>query len=723
MPSAVLKGSDCPARQVAAQAGTAIVELSVETQDAPGFDLSVTPSYSIATPAEPGSDSVAFILLTSGTTSAPKLIPFSHHNMLSAAARLRAWFKLTPLDRCLCASPIYYSHGLKVTLFTPLLTGGTVAFPTNASKIECSEWFGSLAPTWYSAGPTLHRMVLDKAQLSRGPGFAHSLRFILSGGATLPRNILEELQEIFGVPVVEHYGLSECAQIAANLPFPGAYKIGTCGIPWPGTLAITREDGQPASSGEPGQIMVRGPTVISGYLDSPDLNRTSFVNGWFKTGDIGSIDVDGFLWLHGREKEVINRGGEKIWPSEIDDVLMGHPAVAEAATFAMPHPRLGEDVAAAVVLAQGENARPIDLRKYLSDRLASFKVPRQLFIVDRLPKGSTGKVLRRSLRDSLIQDESISIPASDLHQNLVPSSLIEVWSRLLKYSPVGIDDDFFEKGGDSLLAMELLAELDQLSGRKVSPSILFEASTIGQIALALSEQDKLSERRIHQLSPQGRRIPLVFFHGDPGGGGNYVKRVAAALGSDQPIFAVQPHGARNEPVPHSIEAMALYLLPPIIMAQPQGPYRLCGYCTSGLVAFEVARLLVAAGKQVDMVIIIDLPTANARRSVQMLASIINRLRPTEGSSIELAGARIWYLLTKIDTFLRHAPSKRLVKAKAFIGSLRRKKSSPAPIDPGGNEIYVPKPFGYYHFWKYSIAMSRYRPILFASQSRAFFRGL
>jgi acyl-CoA synthetase (AMP-forming)/AMP-acid ligase II len=239
--------------------------------------------------------------------------------------------------------------------------------------------------------------MLDKAKIVPNANSIHSLRLIVSGGAPLTPDVYEGLAAVLGVPVLEHYGASEAAQICANLPPPGPSKPGTCGIPTEGTLKIVGEDGHQLAPNERGEILVGGPNVISGYLEAPELNRNAFINGWFRTGDIGSLDTDGFLTLHGREKEIINRGGEKISPLEIDQAILRHPEVAEAAAFAIPHPRLGEDVAAAVVLKEGARVSPMDLREFLASQLALFKVPRRIVLVDHLPKGVTGKILRRRL--------------------------------------------------------------------------------------------------------------------------------------------------------------------------------------------------------------------------------------------------------------------------------------------------------------------------------------
>jgi len=284
--------------------------------------------------------------------------------------------------------------------------------------------------------------------------------------------------------VLEHYGSSETAQIASNCPPPGPSKFGTCGIPWPGIMRIAGPDGRPLPAGEHGEILVKGPSVMAGYLNAPEGNRAVFVDCWYRTGDIGSLDADGFLTLHGREREFINRGGEKIAPLEIDQALMRHPQVAQAAAFGVPHPRLGEDAAAAVVLRPGATVTPAELRDFISERLAAFKVPRRITIIDQLPRGITGKVQRKRLAEALRENPE----RSGLSEEGLHASLAQLWKKVLKTDNLSLDDDFFEKGGDSLLAMDLSLELQGLTGRELPESILFEAPTIRDLAKRLAQE-------------------------------------------------------------------------------------------------------------------------------------------------------------------------------------------------------------------------------------------
>ena len=401
--------------------------------------------------------------------------------MLAVNERLQTWFDLTPQDRSLNVSPVYYSHALTTTVLPPLLTGGSVGFPANPTNVDVTEWFGDLQPTWYSAGPTLHLAVLEKCEQRSDTRAVHSLRFVSSAGAPLSVDVLGRLRTVLGAPVLEHYGSSETAQIATNRVAAGLSKPGTCGKPWPGIVKIVDDDGAELPPGGRGEVIVGGPSVTSGYLNAPELNGAMFAGGWFHTGDIGSIDADGFLSLHGRTKELINRGGEKISPLEIDHALMLHPDVAEAAACAVPHPRLGDDVAAAVVLRPGAGVTAEQLREFLGERLATFKVPRRIAILDALPKGLSGKVQRKQLSDIIAKGSGQSVSLeSRLH-----ADLLQLWKKVLKTDDISLDDDFFDKGGDSLLAMDMSVELGRLLGKELPEGILFEAPTIRDLTKKL----------------------------------------------------------------------------------------------------------------------------------------------------------------------------------------------------------------------------------------------
>ena len=394
----VLAGENTATRSVAEKQGIAIFELMPQDKHELSFSMSA-PDISNKFKMNNGpSDDVAVIFQTSGTTAEPKLVPCHHSGLLAAAQRTRMWFNLNKNDRCLSIAPPYYSHGLTFTILAPLLSGGSVAFPSSPNEVNLVEWFEKLSPTWFSASPTMHLAISEKLG-STSSGLNHKLRFAGSGGAQLPENVRSNLQLALGIPVLEHYGMTEASQISTNLPPPGPYKSGTVGIPPHDTVIIAGDNSDSLPSGQKGEIWVRGPNVIKGYLNGQELNQTAFSKDWFRTGDIGSLDKDGFLTIHDRIKELINRGSEKISPFEIEAIILKHPDVLEAVAFAVPHPRLGEDVAAAVVLRPGATLDTVEFRSFMSAHLSWNKVPRRIKIMESIPKGLGGKALRRKLSE------------------------------------------------------------------------------------------------------------------------------------------------------------------------------------------------------------------------------------------------------------------------------------------------------------------------------------
>jgi oxalate---CoA ligase len=610
---------DGPAGAVAAQRGLCQL-IATSLEGSTRVALRTPPAFTSAKRHSVDADDAAFILRTSGTTARPKLVPVTHRNLLVTAAAIQKWFALTPDDRVLCVMPLYYALGLRVALFTSLLTGGSVSCPARSSESDVLTGLTDLAPTWYSAGPTLHRAVLERARSIGRGGFRHSLRFVHSGAAPLPDAVHDGLEEVFDVPVLQTYGLSEAGLVAANSATLGGRKRGTVGRRRPDELAIRSEDGRILAADELGEIVVRGPAVTPGYIDDTDANRSAFADGWFCTGDLGSIDADGFLTVAGRVKELINRGGEKIVPAEIDAALLNHPAVAEAAAFPLPHPRLGEDVAAAVVLRPGKIATSLELRRFLRATLVPFKIPRRILIVDTLPKGETGKVRRRDL-SGRFGAESVE-PSSSPWGSPLEIEIAEIWQRLLERKGIGRDDEFFEMGGDSLLAVQMLLEVERLTGRVLPESILFETATIRQLAESVVQSDTDADQTLLvELHSGTGRPPFFFVDGDFWGGGYYTRKIARLLGPEQPFYSLRSHGLRGDSIP-TVEQMAQDYLPLIAAVRPHGPYRLGGHCNGALIALELARRLEAAGERVELLAMVEPITLNARPSMRLVVRTI-----------------------------------------------------------------------------------------------------
>lgn len=344
----------------------------------------------------------ALVLHTSGTTSRPKIVPLSHENVTASALHIGSTLKLTSNDRCLNIMPLFHIHGLIAAVLSSLAAGASVSCAPGFNALKAFGWLEEVDPTWYTAVPTMHQAILGRAPRNQEIVDKLRLRLIRSSSSSLPPQVMTALEETFGAPVIESYGMTEAAHQMASNPLPPAIrKPGFVGIAAGPEVAIMDGKGILLSAGEIGEVVIRGPNVTKGYENNPDANATAFSNGWFRTGDQGTIDGEGYLRLTGRLKEIINRGGEKVSPLEVDEVIMDHPAVAQCVTFAMPHKSLGEEVAAAVVLREGQEASEADIRQFLRERLADYKIPRKVLILEEIPKGATGKLQRIGLAEKL----------------------------------------------------------------------------------------------------------------------------------------------------------------------------------------------------------------------------------------------------------------------------------------------------------------------------------
>jgi oxalate---CoA ligase len=350
-----------------------------------------------ATSAPVGED-VALVLHTSGTTSRPKLVPLRQQNLAYSAQNIAKTYALSPDDVSLCVMPLFHIHGLMASTMATFASGGTVVIPSGGfDAMTFWQTAEDHRITWYSAVPTIHQMLLLRHRGPR-PAGSRSIRFVRSSSSALAPEVMSDLESRFGAPVIEAYGMTEAShQMASNPLPPGERRPGTVGRQTGIEIAIMGDDEMIVPAGERGEVVIKGRSIIDGYANNPEANATSFSGSWFRTGDLGMIDADGYLWLIGRLKEMINRGGEKIAPREIDEVLLQHPAVAEAIAFGLPHPSWGEEVAVAVVLKT--EATEKELIAFARARLADYKVPRKLFIVAQIPRTATGKIQRRAVAE------------------------------------------------------------------------------------------------------------------------------------------------------------------------------------------------------------------------------------------------------------------------------------------------------------------------------------
>ena len=607
------RGVDSLARELAAARGLPVLELpelgAPESNAAGETDDAVRP------------DDVALVLHTSGTTSRPKMVPLTHSNLCASARNIAGSLGLEPQDRCLNIMPLFHIHGLVGAVLSSLGSGGSIVCTPGFHAPSFLSWLHEWRPTWYTAVPTMHQAVV--ARMRAGGGERHSLRFVRSSSAALPVPVLETLEASLGVPVVESYGMTEAAhQMTCNPLPPGERKPGSVGPAAGPEVAILDPRGDELPVGEVGEVAIRGDNVFAGYEGDADANEQAFSGTWFRTGDEGVLDDDGYLSIRGRLKEIINRGGEKISPVEVDEILLRHPAVAQAVAFAVPDPALGEEVGAAAVLEPDSATTVRELQEFVAGQVADFKVPRVIVLVDEIPKGPTGKLQRIGLAERLGLDartiEASPAPFAPAQSEL-EEELAALFSDVLHAESVGATDDFFALGGDSLLAAELIARIRDAYGRPHFPlSSLVWAPTVRALAEELERGTTPGRRSlVVPIRAEGDRQPVFFVHALDGEAVRFAG-LSRRLPDDQPFYGIRARGVDGDEPPHgSLEEMVSAYVAEVRAVQSAGPYVLGGICMGAPLAVEMAKQLQREGDEVSQLVLID-PRVRARRDLQWL---------------------------------------------------------------------------------------------------------
>jgi acyl-CoA synthetase (AMP-forming)/AMP-acid ligase II/thioesterase domain-containing protein len=650
-------GVDAAALELARERGLGVIEI-----EQAGTGTASGPWEPVA-----GADDVALVLHTSGTTARPKIVPLTHRNLCASASNVARTLALTEDDRSFNVMPLFHIHGLVGVVLSSLWAGGNVVctpgFHAPSFLDSLAEW----SPTWYSAVPTMHQAVLARAGEGVGKP-KHSLRFIRSSSAALPVPVLEALESTFDVPVIEAYGMTEAAhQMASNRLQPGGRRAGSVGQAAGPEIAVLGPAGEELGRDEVGEVAIRGENVFAGYEANAEATAAAFAGDWFRTGDQGRLDADGFLFLEGRLKEIINRGGEKVSPGEVEAVLLSHPSVDQATVFAVPDELLGEDVGAALVIHPGAAASETELQAFVARELADFKVPRVLAFVDEIPKGATGKVQRIGLAEKLgvTATRAREPVAFAPPRSAVERQLVEMVEDVLGVEHIGVYDDFFALGGDSLLAAELVARIREAHGRPHFPlSTLVWAPTVEKLARELEAPTAIDRPLIVPLQPDGDGVPLVFIHALDGEIVRYAG-LARRLARDRPFLAIRARGADGDEPPHmSLRAMVDDYAAAVRDARPEGSVILGGVCLGGALAIEVANRLEQSGGEVSLLVLIDprLHVSPSARWIRTQASLAVRK--------VLTGDYSWKLI--------HADRRREVR-DALLRELGR---SPAETDPG-----------------------------------------
>jgi acyl-CoA synthetase (AMP-forming)/AMP-acid ligase II/thioesterase domain-containing protein/acyl carrier protein len=639
-------GMDSPSRNVARAVGIPVIYMYPDAAGGAGlFRLHVPVIRPPSADTLPGPDHTALLLHTSGTTSRPKLVPLTQANLHFSAVNIRKALGLTSEDCCLNVMPLFHVHGLVAGLLSSLAAGGSVVCAPGFVVNQFFDWMREFGPTWYTAVPTIHQAVLARSADLEGVLPSRSLRFIRSCSAALSPSVMAGLESRFGVPVVEAYGMTEAShQMACNPLPPRTRKPGSVGLPTGIEVAVLDPEGAHLPAGKSGEIAIRGRTVTPGYLNNQEANTAAFSGGWLRTGDIGHIDTDGYLFLSGRAKEMINRAGEKISPREVEEALLTHADVAQAAAFGMPHERLGEEVAAAVVLKAGSKAGELEIRSHAAGKIAHFKVPRRIVFVDEIPKGPTGKLQRIGLAEKLNLSASTEGRAENRGAGAEGTELRtgteERVLHLLQMSyggrPIKFDDHFFEAGGDSIQAASFLSEVKRQFGVDITIASFTVHATARYVSGVIGGNARQAPAVLVPIRKSGTKAPFFCVHPHDGRV-TLFHPLADKLDEDQPFYAFQglsPGGLK--PTPGGIEEMAGCYVNELRAFRAESPYLIGGYCFGALIALEMARILTRQGDKVPFLALIDSyapggPIPAAEGAVQAglyrFADRVRRVRP------------------------------------------------------------------------------------------------
>jgi thioesterase domain-containing protein/acyl carrier protein len=529
-------------------------------------------------------------------------------------------------------------------LLAPLSCGGTVICTRDFIAPDFFSLLKNEHPTFYCAGPAHHQAILHELKkVPPGELKDHSLQYIRSISAPLPAPVRQELITLLEVPIIESYAMTESPNITINM----SGKEGSVGVPILESLAIMDDDGTRLGTFENGEVVIQGDVVFSGYEDAPDKNASSFISGWFMTGDVGYLDDEGYLYLTGRKKELINKGGEKLSPAEIDQVLMTHPAVKQAMAFRINDPVLGEDIAAMVVV-EDQHTGEEELRRYLLECLIPFKVPRRIYVVDEIPKGPTGKLLRyvgtERYTTGTFEDALTPGPTPDTispEVSLNQEKLLLIWNDILDVESLSPDDDFFRCGGNSLSAIELLVKIQRAFHLTIAPDTIYRYPTIRHQALLIAQKTGTGKQYHPLIVPirdEGILPPLFCVHPLGGWIGKY-QDLSPFFDQDRPLFGIRAKGFDAAEKPSlTIKEAARDYADAIKTVQKEGPYYLLGYSAGALYAFELACLFQSRGEQVIFLGIIDQSVPSPQRQ------LFNRTKGQGSGSVMATGYHLYHFM-------------------------------------------------------------------------------
>lgn len=626
------------ARQVAAKLGLPLIDV-----DSLALEL---PSSFIPSPAP---SDVAMVLLTSGSTGRAKRVPLSHQNVCTGARDVSTSLRLTPADRCLSMWELYHVGGLIDLLLAPLHSGGTIIATAGFDAARFFALLDQCKPTWYQAVPTaLGELTLMAPRIGYQAQATSSLRFVRSVAAALSPTLMSQVKSLFRVPVLQTFGMTEASPLICSTGFAESEQVpGSVGRSCGTEIGIFDTDWQRLGILAEGEVAIRGANVFSGYEADPSANEAAFRDGWFRTGDLGRVDQNGRLFLTGRIKELVNRGGEKVNLREVDDALLAQHGVFEAASFPVPHRTLGEDVAAAVVLREGFQISDNQIQKGVAAVLAPFKVPRQIIFLPALPRNAVGKIDRRQLAidaaDQLQQQGMAAAPLGSLSPTDLESLIAAIWAQELGLDSVGLLDDFVALGGDSLASLRVvlaveaatnlalpndlatqlttvraMAALVAAKGRAragsapiVKDSVTPEELRMIQAVMAMGDVPVLEHGAIFKVVNRGAKLaPLIWFFNRPQ---KEMPAVCATFPPDRPLYGAFSGGKIFDMSDATMERLARLYVAQLMDMFAEGDFILGGNCKGARMAWEVAQQLQKKGRSVKKLCLLEFSTPELKR--------------------------------------------------------------------------------------------------------------
>lgn len=606
------------------QLGLGLIELKPQ-ETAHFADLTLELQHKTSVANDDHRNPPSLILTTSGSSGKPKIVPLTEGALMASATNIVKTLELTSSDTNVHMLPMFHIGAVLDLLIVPLMSGGQVCLAHPISAENLVRAIRENKPTLIQAVPTMLKALMRSLSADELRELGRSLRFIRSVSADLAPAVQNEIEQQIGVPVIQMYGMTETAgQICSNGLSEHDRKLGSVGRPAGCDVRILDLNGSAVPDGCQGEVCVAGESVFAGYanLDRPQ----AFHGKWFRTGDIGYFDDDGFLFLVGRTGDIINRGGEKLSSLEVEQKLLEHPSIAQAAAFSVPHETLGEDVGAVVVLSDDKNARDDDLRDFLVTRLSPYKIPRRLMRVEALPQLASGKIDKKACRDIYLNKPQMN--ASSSKRSDIGSTIASVWSDVLKQPEPSDNDDFFDSGGDSLAAHTLILTLEEKLGVTLPVNILFNSPTFVELEREITRLSKVGAvkededeifRTIRAATtawPGARRDAgsLIIGLGDIGekkpfffcanGLQDYV-HLAREMDPDRPFYAMRSLSLLPEKTPENIAKLAAMYAEEIVRLQPEGPISLGGHCGGANVARIISDRLFEIGRDVDLLVVID----------------------------------------------------------------------------------------------------------------------